>query len=197
MYSVFLFLNAKMCSVFQGVNMKRRQFIKASIIGSVAVSGFGSGAFLLIDEINKNELTISSALKKLDLLSNKNLLNSGKWNSYQIFTHCAQSIEYSMTEFPSHKANFFINTIGKLAYTIFTSKGKMTHDLSEPIPGAPALISSKDIQTALERLKKSLIDFDKYQGSMAKHFAYGELTKEEFEIAHVMHLYNHLEEINT
>ena len=50
---------------------------------------------------------------------------------------------------------------------------------------------------ALNRLKKSLIDFDSYQGKLAPHFAYGELTKDEYEAAHVMHLYNHLQEIIT
>ena len=73
----------------------------------------------------------------------------------------------------------------------------MTHDLSDPIPGAPSLTSSMDVAIALNRLKKSLIDFDNYLGPIAPHFAYGELTKKEFELAHVMHLYNHLQEINS
>lgn len=177
--------------------MKRRQFIKASIVSGGAVIGLGGGAFLLIDETNEDQLTIDFALKKLDALSHTNLINLGEWNSYQIFTHCAQSLEYSMSQFPLHKSSFFKNTIGKLAFSLFSSKGKMTHDLSEPIPGAPSLTSSMDVSIALNRLKKSLIDFEKYLGPIAPHFAYGELTKKEFEMAHVMHLYNHLQEIKS
>ena len=169
--------------------MKRRQFIKTSIVSGGAIIGLGGGALLLIDGTNEDQLTIDFALKKLDVLSHKNLINLGEWNSYQIFTHCAQSVEYSMSQFPLHKSSFFKNTIGKLAFSIFSSKGKMTHDLSDPIPGAPSL--------TLNRLKKSLIDFDNYLGPIAPHFAYGELTKKEFEMAHVMHLYNHLQEINS
>lgn len=177
--------------------MKRRQFIKTSIVSGGAIIGLGGGALLLIDGTNEDQLTIDFALKKLDVLSHKNLINLGEWNSYQIFTHCAQSVEYSMSQFPLHKSSFFKNTIGKLAFSIFSSKGKMTHDLSDPIPGAPSLTYSMDVAIALNRLKKSLIDFDNYLGPIAPHFAYGELTKKEFEMAHVMHLYNHLQEIKS
>jgi hypothetical protein len=177
--------------------MKRRQFIKGSIVSGGAIIGLGGGALLLIDGTNRDELTIDFALKKLDVLSHTNLINLGEWNSYQIFTHCAQSVEYSMSQFPLHRSSFFKSTIGKLAFSIFSSKGKMTHDLSEPIPGAPSLTSSMDVALALNRLQKSLIDFDKYLGPIAPHFAYGQLTKKEFEMAHVMHLYNHLQEIKS
>jgi hypothetical protein len=177
--------------------MKRRQFIKASIVSGGVVIGLGSGSLLLMDGTKEDELTIDFALKKLDVLSRTNLISLGKWSSYQIFTHCAQSVEYSMSQFPSHKSSFFKGTIGKLAFSIFSSKGQMTHGLSDPIPGAPPLTSFMDIDIALNRLKKSLIDFDKYLGPIAPHFAYGELTKKEFEMAHVMHLYNHLQEIHS
>lgn len=175
--------------------MKRRQFVKASLAGGAAMIGIGAGTFLLIDVSSKESLTIDFALKKLDQLSNENLLTTGEWNAYQIFTHCAQSVEFSMSEFPEHKSNFFKSTAGNLAFSIFSSKGKMTHGLNEPIPSAPALIKSSESKIALNRLKKSLIEFNSYQGTLAPHFAYGELTKSEYEKAHLMHLYNHLEEL--
>ena len=177
--------------------MKRRQFIKASMVSGGAIIGLGGGAFLLMDETNRDELTIDFALKKLEALSPTNLINLGQWNSSQIFTHCAQSVEYSMSQFPLHHSSVFKNTIGKLAFSIFSSKGKMTHGLSEPIPGAPSLASHTDVALAITRLKKSLIDFDNYLGPIAPHFAYGELTKKEFEMAHVIHLYNHLQQITS
>jgi hypothetical protein len=177
--------------------MKRRQFVKASLASGAAIVCVGTGTFLLIDETNKASLTIELAIKKLDALLNKNVISWGVWEPAQIFTHCAQSVEYSMSQFPEHKSNFFKGTIGKLAFSAFFSKGKMTHSLNEPIPGAPLLAKNSDIIISLNRLKKSLIDFDNYQGKFAPHFAYGELTKDEYEIAHVMHLYNHLHEIKT
>jgi len=157
--------------------------------------GIGTGAVLLTESANRLDLKISAALKRLELLSNKNLIQTGEWDIYKIFMHCAQSVEFSMSQFPEHKSNFFKNTVGTLAFSIFESKGKMIHGLSEPIPGSPLIKSSLDTKTALNHLKKSLIEFENFQGKLAPHFAYGKLTKNKYEIAHVMHLYNHLEEI--
>jgi len=165
------------------------------MVSSSALLGVGSGVFLYVDEIDINELTIDSSLKKLAFLSDKNLIGTGKWDPVVVFNHCAQSVEYSMSQFPEHKSSLFKNTVGKLAFSVFTAKGKMTHGLSEPIPGAPLIKTNKNIEQALARLKQSLIAFDKYQGSFAPHFAYGELTKREYELAHIMHLNNHLNEI--
>jgi hypothetical protein len=177
--------------------MERRQFVKASLVSGAAIISIGAGSFILIEGNNKDNLTINAALKKLDALLNDKVTSIGEWSPSQIFTHCAQSVEYSMSKFPEHKSNIFKSTIGKLAFSAFSSKGKMTHGLNEPIPGSPKLIQESDTIMALNRLKKSLIDFERYQEKFAPHFAYGELTKNEYEIAHVMHLYNHLQEIKT
>jgi hypothetical protein len=177
--------------------MKRRQFVKTSLATGAGIIGIATGTFMLIEESSKGSLTVDSALRKLDKLSHENFLNIGEWDPYQIFTHCAQSVEFSMSEFPEHKSTFFKRTVGKLAFSVFSSKGKMTHGLNEPIPSAPELTKGLDAMIALNRLKKSLIEFDRYQGTLAPHFAYGELTKDEYEIAHVIHLYNHLQEIKS
>lgn len=176
--------------------MKRRQLIKTSIAGGVII-GLGGGALLLSEEKNREHLTIDSALAKLDSLAAGDLSYLGEWNPYQIFTHCAQSVECSMSGFPVHKSNLFKNTVGQLAISLFSSRGKMTHGLSEPIPGVPPFASEKDTKIALNRLQESLLEFDKYSEILAPHFAYGELTKKDYEIAHVMHLYNHLQEIES
>jgi len=173
--------------------MERRQFIKISI-GAV-VLGAPTGVYFSIEETNQSELNISSALNTLDKLSNKTLQSSGEWALYEIFNHCAQSIEYSMSQYPEHKSTVFKNTLGKLAFSIFSSKGKMTHGLAEVIPGAPSINSNTNTLIALKRLKQSFIDFQNYTGELAPHFAYGKLTKSDYEIAHIMHLNNHLQEI--
>lgn len=182
--------------------MKRRQFIQASILGGVTISLCGGGAAWLSVDANKEGLTIDAALAKLKSLSDRHVSSLGEWNPDQIFTHCAQSVEYSMSGFPEHKSDIFKNTVGQLAFSAFSSKGKMTHGLSEPIPGAPSFASERGItkggiSDGLEHLKKSLAEFKQYDGNLAPHFAYGELSKKEYEIAHVIHLYNHLQEITS
>jgi len=84
-----------------------------------------------------------------------------------------------------------------MAFSVFSSMGKMIHDLGDPIPGAPPLVSDIDIKFTLDRLKEALLEFRSFEDTPAAHFAYGELSKREYEIAHVMHLYNHLQEINS
>ncbi len=175
--------------------LERRQFLKSSVVTGIAITGIGSAAFYSIDEIDKNTLTVSAAIKTLNNLPIQTLESSGQWSVYQIFSHCAQSIEFSMSAFPQHKSRLFKRTLGHFAFRAFESKGQMTHSLNEPIPGAPVITESFDPIMALNRLIQSLIDFDNYHQDLAPHFAYGELTKREYEIAHVMHLNNHLQEI--
>jgi hypothetical protein len=175
--------------------MKRRKLLKASIGGGATIALMGGGVVWLNIDPGKGPLTIDAALAKLKLLSNKSVASLGEWDPTQVFTHCAQSVEYSMTGFPQHKSAAFKNTLGALAFSAFSSKGRMTHGLNEPIPGAPALPSKPNINSALQRLKMSMVDFKQYQGALSAHFAYGTLSKEEYETAHVIHLYNHLQEI--
>ena len=182
---------------FHGEFMNRRQFFKSSLVIGGSLVGVGTSTVLLTEGVKRVDLKISTALKRLELLSNKNLVQTGEWDIYEIFMHCAQSVEYSMSQFPEHHSNFFKKTVGTLAFSIFESKGKMIHGLSEPIPGSPLVKTSLDTKAAMNHLKKSLLDFENYTGKLAPHFAYGELTKNEYEIAHVMHLYNHLEEIQS
>ncbi len=177
--------------------MNRRQFFKSTLVIGSSLIGVGTGTVILTDSTNRLELTVSAALKRLALLSNKNLIHSGEWDIYKILMHCAQSIEFSMSQFPVHKSNFFKKSLGTLAFSIFESQGKMIHGLSEPIPGSPIIKPSLDNTAALNHLKKSLVDFKNFKGKLAPHFAYGELTKNEYEVAHIMHLYNHLEEIQS
>ncbi|MFT5839515.1 MAG: hypothetical protein ACI9UT_002018 [Flavobacteriales bacterium] len=177
--------------------MKRRQFIKASIGCGMVVGLIGGGVAWFSISSNKGPLTVDAALAKLKSLYNRPVLNTGEWDVYQIFSHCAQSVEYSMIGFPEHNSDLFKKTVGQAVFSIFSSKGKMTHSLSEPIPGAPDLAKGKDVKIALNRLEKSLVAFKQYEGKLLPHFAYGELSKKEYEVAHVMHLYNHLQEINS
>lgn len=175
--------------------MNRRQFIKGSIVTTGAVIAGAGSLNLLVDKVSKDKLTIKYAVAIIDQLLIQALDSSGAWSPYQVFMHCAQSIEYSMSNFPEHKSTVFKGTIGKLAFSAFEHNGRMTHGLSDPIPGAPSFEPNKNTEEALMHLRNTFVSFDHYQGKIAPHFAYGELTKSEFEMAHVMHFYNHLIEI--
>jgi hypothetical protein len=172
--------------------MNRRVFILGSIASGVFMSG--GATWLGIDQ-HQEPLDIDFALSKLNKLMKQNPRTTGDWNLYQVFTHCAQSVEYSMLGYPVHKPDIFKNTVGKTAFSLFSSKRKMIHALDEAIPGAPDFSNEGSIAVAFERFKQSLIDFKEYEGALAPHFAYGALTKQQYEMAHVMHFNNHLQEV--
>jgi hypothetical protein len=174
--------------------MERRQFIKASALAGMGLLG-GASVWLSIGA-DKESLTIAVALSKLEALTDKAISYTGSWDPAKVFVHCAQSIEYSMTGYPEHKSDVFKNTAGSLAFSAFALKGAMAHGLDQPIPGAPDINADQDLLLALAQLKKSLTDFSQYEGDLEPHFAYGELTKDEYEAAHVMHIYNHFDELN-
>lgn len=67
----------------------------------------------------------------------------------------------------------------------------MNHDLAEPIPGAPALQAELSLREAVQRLLDAMQAFAAHRGLLAPHFAYGVLSKSEYQRAHLMHLANH------
>lgn len=165
------------------------------IAGGIA-AGAGVAGLLWVRAGNEGAvLTVEAALRKIDMLEKGAVAGTGKWNPYQIFTHCAQSIEYSMTTYPSPKSRLFQDTAGAAAFALFSAKGKMKHGLAEQIDGAPVLEARPDTGDALARLRQAFQDFRRFSGSLAPHFAYGPLDRQQYEQAHVMHFYNHLDEI--
>ncbi len=144
---------------------------------------------------NSDSLTITTALAEIDRLNPSSISSTGEWTPTQIFIHCAQSVEYSMTGYPSASPAIVQKTVGKVAFSLFSSLGKMVHPLDEPIPDAPSLDSETNLEAAIARLKKAYTDFEQYNGVLYPHFTYGELNKDEYTVAHVMHLNNHLKEI--
>lgn len=99
----------------------------------------------------------------------------------------AQTIEYSMTGYPEMKPAQFQKTAGSAAFFVFSSLGKMKHNLADPIPGAPFLEAS-DTGSALDRLITAIQSFHDFSGELRPHFAYGALSKAEYAAAHLMHI---------
>ncbi|AOP35350.1 hypothetical protein A0128_16780 [Leptospira tipperaryensis] len=136
--------------------------------------------------------TLSDSLKYLDTLEKSNSLSGyGNWDAGKIFLHCAQSIEYSIQGYPENKSAFFQNTIGKLVFLKFSFSKKMSHDLEAPIPGAAEIKTDTDWKQSLAILKETILKFQVYGGELKPHFAYGHLSKEEYDQAHAMHIANH------
>ncbi|MDM4766368.1 DUF1569 domain-containing protein [Pelomonas sp. SE-A7] len=116
---------------------------------------------------------------------------SGAWGLAQTLQHLAQSIEYSMTGFPEPKSRVFQVTLGNAAFAVFDARGKMSHSLDEPIPGAPALDAGLSVKGSVQRLLDAMEAFAAFKGELKPHFAYGPLSREQYQRAHLMHLANH------
>jgi hypothetical protein len=178
--------------------MDKRAFLKYAGGGGLALVFSSAGIAWLSIEKSDALLTTNSVIEIIDtLLASENLNTlekTGQWSAYKVFVHCAQSVDYSVTGYPKHNTALFKNSIGKIAFSAFSAKRKMRHNLAEEIPGAESIANSSDVASALNQLKKSLISFDAFSGELQAHFAYGELTKAEYEKAHAMHFLNHLQE---
>ena len=127
----------------------------------------------------------------LDLLFREQVVHGNPWNLSQVLQHLAQSIEFSMRGFPALKGAWFRSTVGSAAFAVFNARGAMSHDLTEPIPGAPALDGAQALKVSVQRLLDAMEAFSGFQGELRPHFAYGELTKAQYEGAHLMQLANH------
>jgi hypothetical protein len=182
--------------------MKRREFLSFSLLSALALNVTNTHASLGIDgaeilpfDLSNQPLDLNKLLSFLNTLPVEKLVTAGEWDLAQIFNHAAQSIEYSMDGYPQHKPELFKQTIGPLAFQAFSVWGKMTHTLSENILGAPRVLAAQQPRQALLRLEQVIIRFDQHLDVLQPHFAYGKLSKQEYALAHVLHLNNHFEEI--
>jgi hypothetical protein len=171
--------------------MNRRAFLLA---GATTVIGATVAGNWWADQQVASFAT-APMLARLQQFQGQVLRSSGQWSPFQIFSHLAQSIEFSLTGYPATKPVWFQHSVGRAAFGVFSVAGAMHHSLSEPIPGAPALTDGTEADAALRRLVLALQTFEQHEGSLAPHFAYGELNKAQYRAAHLMHIDNHLSEL--
>lgn len=174
--------------------LNRRRFLQTSAVGTAALTSAcaDSGA-----DRQLSFTTLAVALQEASRLAGAaSLESSAQWSLGATLVHCAQSIEFSMQGFPQSKPAWFQNTLGAGAYQVFAWRGRMTHDLAEPIPGAPALQDAVPVAEALVRLQQAVAAFLAWQGPLKPHFAYGLLDESAYEQAHAMHIANHLSHFN-
>lgn len=139
--------------------------------------------------------SLPAALATLQALKDKPPRATGAWDLPKVLIHAAQSVEYSLTGFPQPKAAWFRHTVGPAAFAVFSARGRMSHSLTEPIPGAPDIAAGQALDAAVDRLTAALRAFDAHGGALAPHFAYGALDKTDYAHAHLMHLANHWQEM--
>jgi hypothetical protein len=137
--------------------------------------------------------TLADALTELARLSNAVAVNpAATWTWSKTLLHCAQSIDYSMSGYPQARSALFQHTAGAAAFSYFKSRGRMSHNLLEAIPGAATLDANAATAHAVAALRKSVENFQKFTGPLQPHFASGALDRVEYEKAHAMHIANHL-----
>lgn len=140
--------------------------------------------------------SLDEALRWLDRLDRAaSVRATGVWPLGAVLEHMAQSIEMSLDGFPQAKSAVFQATAGAAAFAIFKWRGQMSHSLSEPIPGAPALGAGGDWRASAMRLRAAIMRFNSHAGILKPHFAYGALGKADFAMAHTLHIANHQDEI--
>lgn len=166
--------------------MKRREFLIVSLASA------GGIAMADLPQVQ----SLEASLRWLDGLEKAARVKAiGAWPMGAVLEHLAQSIEMSMDGFPQPKGPLFQRTAGSAAFAFFKWRGRMSHNLAEPIPGAPSLGAGADWRPAALRLRQAITRFNGYSGALKPHFAYGELSKPEFALAHSLHIANHQDEI--
>jgi len=121
----------------------------------------------------------------------------GSWSLGKVLSHCSQSIQFSMLGYPEMKSVLFRGSAGKMAFSFFAFRNKMSHGLEEPIPGGADLSNDVNVQQAAKNLISDIKLFQsRSKDDLRPHFAYGELSKEEYDLAHTLHIKNHFDRIS-
>jgi hypothetical protein len=171
----------------------RRSFLATcAAAGCVAVTTTGCADSAATDR-KLVFASLADALRQLDATTSATPLNpAGTWTWSKTLLHCAQSIEYSLTGYPESRSALFQHSAGAIAFSYFKARGRMSHNLLEAIPGGASLDANAANTVAVAALKKAIDTFEKHAGPLHPHFAYGALSKAEYEQAHAMHIANHL-----
>jgi hypothetical protein len=174
------------------LTVHRRSALRCLSLAPVALV---APALLLAAPTSKLQ-SLSAALAWLDALEQApNARSTGAWPLGAVLEHLAQSIDMSVNGFPQPKSALFQNTVGAAAFQVFKWRGKMNHGLAEPIPGAPALTLTLSTAEGVARLRQAIRSFQAHGGALQPHFAYGALSRADYERAHSFHMANHQDEI--
>ena len=164
------------------------------LLGGTCVAGVGYVVTHSNQPTARNDFSdLAHTMRTFERLREAPLHTRSGWDLAHVLHHSAQSIEYSLNGFPQMKPAWFRASLGAMAFAVFSARGKMSHGLEEPIPGAPVIASGQPLNAAVVHLMDVLNRFERHSSALAPHFAYGALSKSEYTRAHLMHLANHWE----
>jgi hypothetical protein len=180
--------------------MDRRRWMQlAAGSGAFALAGAAASAWWLTGPraAIAGFPDLDAALRWLDLVAHgPGHRSTTAWPLARVLEHAAQSVEGSLAGYPQLDSTVFRSSIGPLAFRAFARRGRLAHDTTEPIPGAPALVATdpaaaaRRLAAALQRFEATPADFP-----FPPHFAFGALDKDDYRRAHLMHLADHAREI--
>ena len=178
---------------------RRRAVLLAAGLGAVGVAG---GAAYLVTQsnhplANADFADIASALRTLEHLHAEPLYALSGWDLPHVLYHSAHSIDCSIDGYPQLKPAWFRGSVGRVAFATFSARGKMSHGLTAPVPGAPDIAQGQELGPAVDRVMQALLRFDRHAGALAPHFTFGTLSKAEYRRAHLMHLANHWDVVDS
>lgn len=173
--------------------MQRRRLIRQGAAWSAAALGVaGLPACSGAGDDSPRFARIGDAVRAIEAAVLNQSRTAQGWTLPEVLNHVAQGIEYSIgAGFPVLNSSLFRHTVGGVAFRVFDARGAMSHSLTEPIPGAPPLDEPSSLAGAAQRCTKALLQLQAHTGAVQPHFAYGELTREQNQRAHLMHLANH------
>lgn len=162
------------------------------VVGGVSVLVFGAvglGAFVGTGPGAASLRELRDRVASLEL---DGLELAGSWTTPQVLVHLARSIEYSLEGFPRSKGAAFQATVGTMVFAAFSAREQMFHGLDTLIDGAPPLPDDVEPEEARARLLAAIDRFSSFDGALQPHFAYGSLSRDDYALAHALHLENHL-----
>ena len=140
--------------------------------------------------------SLDEAQEELIKLADKQLVNDLDWSPYQSFVHCAKTVDYSMSGYPSIKPAIIRNTVGKLVIRKFLKQGYMKHNLMADVPGSPAIDDSASSQDGIQVLIQSIEKYKAYKEDLKPHLLFGKLSKEQYDKYFALHIADHLSSIS-
>lgn len=121
-------------------------------------------------------------------------VRSGSWTPGQVLAHCAESIDCSISGFPSERPRWFQATIGRAVLALFFARGALRHDRNATIPGA-AEPPATSTEAGLERLITAIDTLASAPEPLARHAVFGPMSRARYERYHAMHVIDHLGEL--
>lgn len=170
--------------------MSRKNFLRLSV-GVAAAAGLGSlsgcsnnGRALRFPSLNDALIELALIENNLDTLEMQQ-----EWSLYKVLNHLAKTCEGAMFGFPETDPPA-VQAVQYIGFQAFKAQGYMSHNLTAPVPG-PEIADDGPLPEAFTRIRNAISDFQNFTGETFPHFAYGNITYAEWELANSFHMADH------